>query len=140
MERAPALSKASTWADTERSLAIVTPRIRREPTRSIAKGGGTSVRHLPPRGISISLCAYVCVCLLHICVLCRLCDLAKIFNFIGMRYQELSHPTPRSLKVQVTITLLLLVLLMNVVLDVSTLVELHRFGSTYMPSQRHLQL
>src|SRR6218665_3385959 len=55
MERAPALNKALTWADTERSLAIVTPRIRREPTRSIAKGGGTSVRHLPPRGISISL-------------------------------------------------------------------------------------
>src|SRR6218665_2859229 len=55
MERAPALSKASTCADTERSLAIVTPRIRREPTRSIAKSGGTSVRHLPPRGISISL-------------------------------------------------------------------------------------
>src|SRR6218665_2189366 len=55
MERAPALNKALTWADTERSLAIVTPRIRRELTRSIAKGRGTSVRHLPPRGISISL-------------------------------------------------------------------------------------
>src|SRR6218665_3098492 len=39
----------STWTDTEKSLAIVTPNIRREPTRSIAKGGGTSVRHLPPR-------------------------------------------------------------------------------------------
>src|SRR6218665_2940501 len=61
MERAPALSKASTWADTERSLAIVTPRIRREPTRSIAKGRGTSVRHLPstPRDKHLSGCCSV---------------------------------------------------------------------------------
>ena len=42
MERAPALSKVSTWADTERSLVIVTPRIRSEQTRYIAKGDGCS--------------------------------------------------------------------------------------------------
>src|SRR6218665_3039480 len=61
MERAPALSKSSMEPTLKDHLiAIVTPRIRREPTRSIAKGGGTSVRHLPctPRDSHLSgLCS-----------------------------------------------------------------------------------